>query len=195
MSNRVIPNEVHIEMAQQQELKTERLVLRPFILEDSAEVQRLAGNKAIADTTLNIPHPYEDGAAEAWIGTHKEHFESGQSVIFAVTIRDTGQLVGAIRITRKEHDRGEMGYWIGRPYWNRGYATEAAEAIIDFGFNEMSLNKITATHLARNPASGRVMEKVGMTFEGCSPQHVKKWGKYEDMKFYGILADDYRNPC
>lgn len=179
-------------MEQNQKIETERLILRPFNLDDAPEVQRQAGNRAVADTTLNIPYPYEEGMAEAWIGTHKERFEDGKGVIFAVTLKDSGILVGSIGITNKEHDRGEMGYWIGQPYWNKGYATEAAQAIITYGFEEFSLNKISATHLLRNPASGRVMEKAGMGYEGCSPQHVKKWGKYEDMVFYGFLGDDFR---
>jgi RimJ/RimL family protein N-acetyltransferase len=179
-------------MEQRKRIETERLVLRPFNLDDALEVQHLAGNRAIADTTLNIPFPYEDGMAEEWIGTHEEQFKDGKGVTFAVILRDSSQLVGAIGITNKEHDRGEMGYWIGQPYWNQGYATEAAQAIVAYGFGELTLNKISATHLVRNPASGRVMEKAGMGYEGCSPQHVKKWGHYEDMAFYGILGDDFR---
>ena len=176
-------------MKKQKEIATKRLTLRRFSLDDAAEVQMLAGNRAIADTTLNIPHPYEDGMAEAWIGTHAETLASGKQVVFAITARQSGRLLGAIGIVTKEHDRGEMGYWIGQPYWNQGYATEAAKAMIRYGFEELGFNKLTACHLARNPASGRVMEKAGMHFEGCSPQHVKKWGKYEDMIFYGILSD------
>jgi len=159
-------------MEQRKRIETERLVLRQFNLDDAPEVQRLAGNRAIADTTLNIPFPYEDGMAEEWIGTHEEQFKDGKGVTFAVILSDSSQLVGAIGITNKEHDRGEMGYWIGQPYWNQGYATEAAQAIITYGFGELTLNKISAAHLVRNPASGRVMEKAGMGYEGCSPQHV-----------------------
>ena len=101
-------------------INTERLVLRPFTTDDALEVQRLAGNRLIADTTLNIPHPYEDGIAEAWIGMHGDEFHKGRGVTLAITRRDSGQLVGAIGVRRKEHDRGEMGYWVGEPYWNQG---------------------------------------------------------------------------
>ncbi|HET6444075.1 MAG TPA: GNAT family N-acetyltransferase [candidate division Zixibacteria bacterium] len=172
-------------------ISTERLTLRPFTQADGPEVRRQAGNKAVAATTLNIPYPYDEGVAEAWIETHKENFQSRKAAIFAVTLRETSNLIGAIGIVFKEHDRGEMGYWIGQPHWNQGYATEAALALIDYGFSGLLLNKITASHLARNPASGRVMEKAGMNYEGCSPQHVEKWGRYEDLQFYGILKDDY----
>jgi len=172
-------------------LTTQRLTLRPFTPDDAPVVQHLAGNEAIAATTLNIPHPYDLGMAVEWIATHMDQFESGKGVIYAVTLRKSGLLVGAIGMVRKRHDRGELGYWIGQPYWNQGYATEAARSIIAYGFDELSLNKITSTHLVQNPASGRVMEKNGMHYEGCSPQHVKKSGQYMDLKFYGILREDF----
>jgi RimJ/RimL family protein N-acetyltransferase len=171
------------------ELQTERLYLRPFALADAAEVQRLAGEWVVAFTTTNIPHPYEDGMAEAWIGTHRSLFAQGRGLTLAVERREDGRLVGAIGLTDivQQHDRAEMGYWIGHPYWGNGYATEAARAILDYGFTELKLNRIFARHLVRNPASGRVMEKIGMTYEGCLRQHVKKWGVYEDVAFYGVL--------
>jgi ribosomal-protein-alanine N-acetyltransferase len=180
-------------MEQQSSISTSRLVMRPFTLDDAAEVRYLAGNKAIAATTLNIPHPYEEGIAEAWIGSHRERFENREAAIFAVTQGESGLLMGSIGVVVKEHDRGEMGYWMGQPYWNNGYTTEAARAIIAFSFRQFMLNKVTASHLAGNSASGRVMEKAGMKYEGCSPQHVKKWGQYEDLVFYGILKEDFES--
>ena len=173
-------------------IETERLRLRPFALDDAPEVQRLAGDKEIASTMGNLPHPYEDGVAEEWIRTHQEKFELGEYICFAITHREQGFLVGCIdlAITAK-HDRGELGYWIGKPYWNNGYCTEAAQAVIRFGFEVMGLNRISAPHFARNPASGRVMQKVGMTYEGCLRQEYRKWGRYEDMVWYGILRSEY----
>ena len=97
-----LSDDVSVDMEQNQKIETERLILRPFNLDDAPEVQRQAGNRAVADTTLNIPYPYEEGMAEAWIGTHKERFEDGKGVIFAVTLKDSGILVGSIGITNKE---------------------------------------------------------------------------------------------
>jgi len=79
-------------------LETKRLALRPFGLHDAAEVQRLAGDRAIADTTLNIPHPYKDGMAEEWISKHQDAFTKGEGVTFAVTRQSDGSLVGAISL-------------------------------------------------------------------------------------------------
>ena len=89
-----------------------------------------------------------------------------------------------------QHLRAELGYWIGVPFWNRGYATEAAEAVIKFGFEELGLNRIEAEHFTRNPASWRVMEKLGMTLEGVRRQHVLKEDELEDLALYAVLHSD-----
>lgn len=179
-------------MAQRPTLETDRLTLRPFTLDDAPRVQALAGDRAIADTTLHIPHPYAEGAAEAWIGTHASEFQAGKSVVFAVAVRDTDALVGAIGLTLNSNDaRAEMGYWIGKPYWNRGYATEAAHAVLDYAFNELELNRVHASYLSRNPASGRVMEKLGMQHEGRLRQHIRKWDVFEDLEVRGILRSEF----
>jgi RimJ/RimL family protein N-acetyltransferase len=180
-------------MSTQPTLITGRLALRPFTLADAPEVQRLAGEWAIADTTLNIPHPYEDGMAATWIGSHVPTYRAGHSVTFAITLRSSGALVGAIGLTKNNvYRRGEIGYWIGKPFWGQGYCTEAARAVLDFGFGPWELNRIHAYHFVRNPASGRVMAKIGMQYEGLLRQHVLKWGRFEDLALYGILRSDPR---
>jgi RimJ/RimL family protein N-acetyltransferase len=178
-------------MLRQPNLETERLVLRPFRTADADDVQRLAGDRAVADTTLNIPHPYENGMAEKWISNHRDWFESGEQAVYAVTLRSGATLIGAIGLRiHPEDQRAELGYWIGKAYWGQGYCTEAARALIAFGFERLGLNRIYAHHFARNPASGRVMQKIGMTHEGHLRQQVKKWDAFEDLELYGILKAD-----
>ena len=180
-------------MTIQPTLDTGRLRLRPFTLADAPAVQRLAGDWAIADTTLNVPHPYEAGMAEQWISTHQAQYDQRQAVVFAIVLKASDDLVGAISLGINQHfERAEMGYWIGKPYWNQGYCTEAARALLRYGFTDLGLNRIYASYLARNPASGRVMEKIGMTYEGCFRQHVKRWDRFEDLKFYAMLKEDYK---
>ena len=116
-------------MIQSPILQTHRLVLRPFEQSDAQDVQRLAGDRAIADTTLNIPHPYEEGMAEQWISTHQVAFEAGESVHFAIVLRLSGELIGAMGLAIvSRFERAELGYWIGKPYWGCGYCTEAGQA-------------------------------------------------------------------
>lgn len=170
-------------------LQTGRLVLRPFEAMDAPEVQRLAGDRAIAASTLTVPHPYPDGAAESWIATHQDHWTKRKVLTLAVTTRDGGALVGAVGLALTMSDRrAELGYWIGVPHWNRGYATEAARAVLDFGFGTLGLHRIMARHMARNPASGRVMQKLGMQQEGVLRHHTLKWGEFEDLVVYAKLA-------
>ncbi len=173
-------------------LETERLVLRPFGLQDAADVQRLAGDRDIADTTLNIPHPYEDGMAEEWISKHQDSFIKDQGVTFAITCNSNGSLVGAISLMgiAKGH-KAELGYWVGKPYWNSGFCTEAGQALLRYAFTELSLLRIHASYITRNPASGRVMQKLGMRHEGTLRQHIKKWDKCEDLELYGILKEEW----
>lgn len=169
-------------MNPQPTLTTERLILRPFTLDDASEVQRLCGDFAIADTTQNVPHPYPEGEAEKFIAAHPAKFEQGEGVVFAVTLKETGALVGGMGLTlEKKFRRAEIGYWIAKDHWNQGYGTEAARATIDFGFKQWSLHKIVGTYLKRNPASGRVIEKIGMVQEGILRDHVIKWDRFEDL--------------
>jgi [ribosomal protein S5]-alanine N-acetyltransferase len=175
-------------------LETTRLRLRPFTAEDSAEIQRLAGDRAIADTTISIPHPYPDGAAKQWVATHEELFKEGKELQLAIERKEDKRLIGAIGLVNIEQNhQAELGYWVGRAYWNKGYATEAAESLVRYALSELHLNRVHATHLARNPASGRVLEKIGMTHEGRRRQHILKWGKGEDIVLLGILKEDRTN--
>ena len=173
-------------------LNSEHLLLRPFSLEDAGEVQRLAGDPAIAATTLNIPHPYKDGLAEGWIGNQPMAYMAGESATWAICFRESAGLIGAIGIILRAQDsRGELGYWIAREQWGKGYCTEAARALLEFLFRERGLNRVHATHFLSNPASGRVMQKLGMTREGLLRQHARKGDAWLDLVVYGILREEW----
>jgi ribosomal-protein-alanine N-acetyltransferase len=173
-------------------LRTERLVLRGFTMDDARRVQQLAGAREVAATTLTMPHPYVDGMAEAWIGGHAAAWEARRRLTLAVTSQADG-VVGVVGLSLvPEHRRGEVGYWIGVPYWNRGFATEAAAAVLDFGFGELGLNRVVGRYFTRNPASGNVLRKLGMTREGTLREHVVRWGQAEDLECYAILAREWR---
>jgi RimJ/RimL family protein N-acetyltransferase len=176
-------------------IKTERLILRPLNLSDAKKVQILAGNKLIAATTMNVPHPYPNGAAEEWINSNESAYDERKRVVFAVTLKNSNDLIGVISLTNIiENHQAELGYWIGVPYWNKGYCTEAGEAVLRYGFKDMGLNRIHACYLSSNPASGRVLEKLGMNHEGKRRQHILKWGIYQDLELMGILRTDWEKP-
>lgn len=179
-------------MSTQPTLKTKRLILRPMTPEDALPVQRLAGDRAIARTTLSIPHPYNIEMARTWIETQRLKYKAGKLVNFAIVHQQEDTLLGVIGLTlTPTHDHAELGYWIGKPYWGQGYATEAAAAVLRFGFETLRLHRIHAAFMAHNPASGRVMEKIGMVYEGTLRQHLKKWCHFYDVVKYGILKSDY----
>lgn len=179
-------------MAQRPTLETERLLLRPFALSDAMEVQRLAGDRAIADTTMAIPHPYEDGMAEDWISRHQETFEQGKGITFAITRKADGILIGAISLTGIfQGHQAELGYWIGKPYWNQGFCTEAGKAVLQYAFAEIGLIRIYSCHISRNLASGRVIQKLSMKHEGTQRRHVRKWDKFENLELYGVLREEW----
>lgn len=176
-------------------LSTPRLVLRPFRADDAAPVRQFAGAREVADTTLTVPHPYPEGVAEAWIAGQPAAWAAGEGATWAVTRRSDGALVGATGLViTAEHARAELGYWIAVPEWNRGYATEAARAVVHAAFEVLKLHRVEAYHLLRNPASGRVLEKIGMRREGVRRGAVRKWGLFEDVAQYAITADDRGEP-
>lgn len=180
-------------MLDQPTLTTARLTLRPFVLDDAWDVERLAGMREIADTTLNIPHPYPNGAATAWIETHPPAWAAGTSATFAVVETVGGALVGATGLMiRQEHRRAELGYWIARDRWNKGYATESARRLLAFGFEVLGLHRIEARHFLRNPASGQVMQKLGMQREGVERDWAIKWDRFETLAVYSILEPEWR---
>lgn len=173
-------------------LETARLILRPFHLEDAKTVQRLAGDKVISDLTGTIPHPYPDGLAEEWIQKHPVNFANGDGMVMAVTLKESGELVGCVGIMiAKRHQRGEIGYWLTPPYWSKGYITEASRACVDFAFKNLGLNKITSRHLVHNPASGKVMLKIGMKCEGRLREEMCKNGTFHDLDVYGLLKSEF----
>ncbi|HSY50924.1 MAG TPA: GNAT family N-acetyltransferase [Thermoanaerobaculia bacterium] len=170
-------------------LTTRRLVLRPFDIEDAPAVQSLAGDREIARNTLLIPHPYPEGAADEWI---KGHDDKSDNHIFAITAGDGGEVMGAIGLhVERNHDRAEIGYWLGVPYWGNGYVTEAARAVVGYAFDDVGVHRVFAFHFTRNPASGKVLQKIGMRREGTMRQHLVKWGEHVDIDCYGIVRDEW----
>ncbi len=159
-------------------LHTERLILRSFTPEDAADVQKLANDPDMASTTDEIEYPYEDGKAEEWIQWCQKCFANGERVNFAVTLRTDGTLIGKVSLLFLVHlarKSAELGYWIGKSYWNCGYATEAAKAVVAYGFREHDVDLIYAYYFKRNPASGRVLEKIGMRYIEYIPKDPKRY--------------------
>lgn len=174
------------------EIKTDRLILRKISYPDIPKIIEWAGNKNVADTTLNIPHPYEEKDAVFWINSANQGFENKTQYTFGITLKSTTEFIGGIGLkVNNRFNRGVLGYWIAEPHWNRGYATESVAAILKFGFNELNINKIYATHLIENPASGKVMMKNGMIKEGELKDHIKKGDFYRSLIQYRLTKKEF----
>ena len=177
-------------VTEQAELRTARLWLRPFRAEDAPRVSALIDDPDIARNTLTIPHPYPPGLAEQWIGTRAEEWAAGRKGVWAVCLAG-GELLGAAGLhLEPAHRRAELGYWIGRVHWGRGFATEAVRALVDHAFDDLGLERVFAQHFSWNAASGRVLAKAGLKREGLLRGHVQKDGRAVDNVLYGLARAD-----
>jgi ribosomal-protein-alanine N-acetyltransferase len=147
------------------------------------------------------PHPYEEDTAEQWIRGLRPMFDAGIGTTFAMVLRNGGALVGTVSLYTRapdgtavlgEEGTGPLGFWLGVPYWNKGYATEAVAEVLRYGFKERNLLRIRANHFGTNAASGRVLRKAGMSHVGTRPNYYEKWGNTEDREEYVLLAWDWR---
>jgi RimJ/RimL family protein N-acetyltransferase len=150
-------------------LETERLVLRAPCLADVKAVAALANDRRIAENTLRIPHPYRIADAEAFIAVANA---SEQEIVFLTTLRD-GAIVGACGISTLDQDAPEIGYWLGVPYWGRGYATEVARALVDHAFADLGYERLVSRARVSNPASRRVLEKCGFQWTGVGLYRIR----------------------
>ncbi|WP_317174162.1 GNAT family N-acetyltransferase [Nonlabens antarcticus] len=173
--------------------ETERLILNELSTEDIPLIVKNAVNPNISQFTQNIPHPYEESDAIYWINRAHQGFKNGTNHVFAIRWKESGEFMGGIGLTlEKRFNRAEVGYWIAEPFWNKGIMTEATKRIIQYGFADLKLNKITSSHLVENPASGKVMRKGGMQKEGILRQQVSKTDRYYDLVVYGILSKEFK---
>jgi [ribosomal protein S5]-alanine N-acetyltransferase len=169
-------------------IETARLVLKNFAESDIPELVPLIGAPEVAETTLRIPHPYEERHAREFLLSQAKENE----LRLIIRLRSDGRLCGGIGLhPDNQHQRAEIGYWIGVPFWGNGYATEAARAVVCYGFEQLKFNRISAAHFAGNAASGRVLQKIGMQYEGRMRQAIRKWHKFIDLERYAILREDY----
>lgn len=169
-------------------IETERLTLRPLSDADIAELVPLIGDRRVAATTLRIPHPFAEKDAREFLSCPAKENE----LRLGIRLSTNGVFIGGIGLhPYPEHKRAELGYWIGVPFWGHGYATEAARAVVKYGFEKVQLNRIFAAHFKHNPASGKVLQNAGMKYEGCMRQNILKWGEFIDVEVYSILRQEF----
>ncbi len=175
-------------------IQTPRLALRELRLDDARAVAERAGDRRVARYLIAVPTPYPVSLAARWIANRVAWWPT-RGVTLAIVRREApDQLLGTASLRRYMRDRrAELGYWLGADDWDKGYATEAAGAIIDFGFRELDLARIYAHVLEGNAASCRVLEKLGMLSEGTRRRHVRKGRRLHDVSLFGLLREEWED--
>jgi len=169
------------------QLETERLILSSLEEKDIPFITEYLQEKIISENTSHIPYPYSEDYARNWLNMAGDALATKSGYAFAIREKE-GKIIGAIGIHDRGDDKAELGYWIALPYWNKGFATEAAKAVLNFGIKELKLHKIYATHFLHNPASGKILEKIGMQNEAILKHHLKKGDQYLDVQMYSVIV-------
>ncbi len=172
-------------------LESEKVLMRPLESRDISAILGLAAAPEIAANTF-VPHPYTQEDASEFVRLGRERWRKGEAYVFGIIEKSSQAFAGCMGIHPiAEHNRAEVGYWIGVPYWGRGLATSALRLLLQFGFEELKLNRVEAGHFDYNPASGRVMEKAGMRLEGRRRGYIMHREQPKDALWYAILRGDY----
>ena len=176
------------------QLQTQRLVLREFAYEDWPAVHAYASDPEV--TRYMSWGPNDEAASQGFVKTviAQQGKLPRTAYDLAITLKINGQLIGGCGIYRRRFQEGEMGYCLHRAYWNKGYVTEAATALLEFAFSQEGFHRIYATCDPRNLGSARVMEKSGMRREGHMKEHLYKDGQWRDSLLYAILDWEWRAP-
>ena len=159
-------------------LETPNLRLAPVSAADAGWLQEVMLKPQVNATTLVVPTPCPPGFAETWVTEALAKRAAGRAHTYCLFEKASGRAVGSVfLLLNPEHSHAELGYFVDPGSWGKGYGSEAAEALIRFAFGSLGLNRVFAVHFSENVASGRVMQKAGMSHEGCRRRHIRKDGQ------------------
>lgn len=168
------------------------LVLKPFILTMAESFSQQANDSKVQATDINFLLPFTPEHAQEAIRRYINEWNQKTCYYFAIHDASTFQFMGGISLRlQPEHEIADMGYWLGSAFWGKGYATLAAREMVKLAFVEFGIQKLYAQHMSHNPASGRIMQKIGMTQEGILRSHWLKEEKRYDLVMYGLLRSEF----
>lgn len=174
-------------------LESENYFLGPFEKSDCPRIADLCNNIKIYRNNLSLPYPYSLQDALDWVDYLDQAMDPNRFMALAIRDKKHGQVLGCLSMEFSQvHRRVEVGYWLGEPYWNKGIMTEVLKRVIKYVFEERNYHKVYGTHFSYNQASGRVMEKAGMVYEGTLKGHLKRQDEYIDLVCYGLTVKDYK---
>ncbi len=173
-------------------IETERLILRKFEINDTDFMYNNWANDDEVTKYITWPSHKDIEVSRCFISEIVKGYDSGSKYEWAIELKENGEVIGDISAPRvfDNIETVEIGYVLGRKYWNRGVVTEALNSVIKFFFDEVGVNRIEAKHDTCNPASGEVMKKCGMKFEGILRQAGKNNTGICDLAVYSILKSD-----
>ena len=179
--------DIQVEMMKNQRINCERLFLRPVTMKDAEDMFEYASDE---ETVKYVFEKHQD--IEATIKTIAHFFMANPTGRYGMEHKITGKMIGTIdlRIV-KEEKIAELGYTMNKRYWGKGYIQEAAAALTKLAFEDLQLEKVFSMHDINNPASGKVMVRLGMQREGVLRSHYIHKGKRIDMAYYGLLKEEY----
>jgi len=174
-------------------LTTDRLILRKLEISDADDIFRFTSSPSITKFLTWEAHTSKKQTEEFLKGVQCK-YEAGQPAQWALALRETNRVIGISGFINfmKEHRRAEVAYILSEEYSGKGYMTEALLKILEIGFSELNLNRIEAKCEKDNFASERVMQKLGMDFEGLFKDFLSIKGKFNDFKFYSILKKNFQ---
>lgn len=174
-------------------VETERLLLRRLTMADAQDIFEYGRDPEVARHVLWDAYR-SVSESRSYIRAMIRHYRMGDAASWGIELKETGRVIGTIGFMwfQMEHRSTEVGYSLARAYWNQGLMTEALRAVIGYAFDSLGMNRVEAQHETTNPASGAVMRKCGMTFEGTLRQRLMNKGAYVDVDLYAILRTDYK---
>jgi [ribosomal protein S5]-alanine N-acetyltransferase len=166
-------------------IKTKKFTLRPFRMSDAQSVQKHVNEKAIIRNLSNLPYPYALKDAKEWLNRKGQQYRQKEpdEIVFAIEIySEAAGSIGIHKIVRGH--KAEIGYWLGRKYWDGGIMTDAVKKVVEFGFKDLKLRRVSAIVYSFNKGSMRVLEKNGFKFEGVAKKDIKKNDKFIDAHVF-----------
>lgn len=175
------------------QLETERLILRKICKSDLSDVYDYASCDEVTKYLLWYPHP-DIRFTKRYLSIVDVKYKDGTFYDWGIIDKQTGRMIGTCGFTTldSENNAGQIGYVLNRKFWGQGIASEAARAVITFGFEFLGLNRIEAKYIVENAASKRVLEKCSMRFEGILRSCMRVKGRYVDVAVHSILLDEYQ---
>lgn len=168
------------------------LLLRPLKVEDAESLVPLMRDPRVAEPYVLPRYPWSLADAHAQIAAMEADFEANRRLDLGIEPLALKRVVGVVSLGfAPAHDRAELGFWVGQPYWRQGHAGAAARLLLQWAFEERRLHRVTARTLGDNPRAARLLQALGFVREGLLRQHQYHWGRFRDVAHWGLLAHEW----